>query len=97
MRILRIGYFADGPWSHFALEKLIADETLKVIFICARHDNPDQILKARAKILGIEYFTHPQVNSQEFMEMISEFKCELFVSMSFNQIFMLIFIFFTEL
>jgi methionyl-tRNA formyltransferase len=87
MKVLKIGYFADGPWSHVALEKLFADETLKVAFICARYSNPDQKLKDRAKVLGIEYLTHPQVNSQEFIERIAKFECELFVSMSFNQIF----------
>jgi len=32
MKKIKIGYFADGPWSHKALDKLLADETLQVAF-----------------------------------------------------------------
>ena len=30
---MKIGYFADGPWSHFALELMLKDDTLKIEFI----------------------------------------------------------------
>ena len=87
MRNLRIGYFADGPWSHKALEKLILDETIAIKFICARNDTPDEYLKIASKKYGIDFFTHPNVNSPDFLSSISQYKCDLFVSMSFNQIF----------
>jgi methionyl-tRNA formyltransferase len=87
MRYLNIGYFADGPWSHLALERIIADESLKVSFICARYDSPDPILRELANKYKITFLTHPNVNSDEFIDLVSLFKYDIFVSMSFNQIF----------
>lgn len=84
---LKIGYFADGPWSHQALTKLLSDNTIQIAFICARHDTPDPVLKAEAEKHGILFITHPDINSQSFLRHIGEYKCDLFVSMSFNQIF----------
>ena len=87
MNPLTIGYFADGLWSHRALEKLILDPTIRIAFICARHDRPDPVLKEQAEIQRIEFLTHPRINSDEFLEKIGRHGCDLFVSMSFNQIF----------
>jgi methionyl-tRNA formyltransferase len=83
---LRIGYFADGPWSHRALELLVADADIEVAFICARHSSPDQHLKERAGDLGIKFYVTENVNSESFINAISSYQCDLFVSMSFDQI-----------
>ncbi len=87
MTQIKIGYFADGPWSHQALEKLILDSAISVEFICARYDKPDPFLKEQADIYGVDYITHPKINSDEFFQKMCEYDCDLFVSMSFNQIF----------
>jgi methionyl-tRNA formyltransferase len=87
MNRLRIGYFADGPWSHRALDRLLSDETVRIEFVCARHDAPDPVLKARAAGSGLEFMTHPLINSTEFLGRMRGYPCDLFVSMSFNQIF----------
>lgn len=87
MKPLRIGYFADGPWSHRALARLLADETLQIQFICARHGSPDPVLRARSAELRVPFFTHPAVNAPDFIERMRGHHCDLFVSMSFNQIF----------
>jgi methionyl-tRNA formyltransferase len=87
MTKLKIGFFADGPWSHLALVKILSDETLQVCFICARYDNPDAILKALALRNNLVFITHPKINSHEFLDWVETYNCELFVSMSFNQIF----------
>jgi len=87
MEKLKIGYFADGPWSHRALRRLLADLSLEVRFVCARFDKPDEILKQLTIQAGLDFITHRNVNSQEFLERLDEYKCDLFVSMSFNQIF----------
>jgi methionyl-tRNA formyltransferase len=87
MKKIRIGYFADGPWSHKALARLLADETIQVVFICARHDKPDKALRLVSKERKIEFFSHPKVNSIEFLNLVSKYNCDVFVSMSFNQIF----------
>lgn len=87
MKKLKIGYFADGPWSHQTLEKLVLDQTLQIDFICARNDRPDPTLKLACEKHGISFLTHPNVNSEEFFRLIDLYECDLFVSMSFNQIF----------
>ncbi len=87
MKKLKIGYFADGPWSHQALAKLLSDETLQVVFICARYDTPDPVLRADAAENNLDFITHPEVNSAEFLDWMKSYECDLFVSMSFNQIF----------
>lgn len=87
MKKMKIGYFADGPWSHKALEKLLFDDTLEVRFICARDDAPDGVLRAKALENSINFITHPKINSAEFRARMEEYQCDLFVSMSFNQIF----------
>lgn len=87
MKKLRIGYFADGPWSHEALAKLLMDETIEIAFICARHDKQDEKLKLVSKEQEIDFLSHPRINSIEFFNLVSNYECDLLVSMSFNQIF----------
>ena len=87
MTKLRIGYFADGPWSHKALARMVGDSTIEVAFVCARHDKPDEQLRIISKRNSIDFFSHPKINSIEFLELVSKYKCDVFVSMSFNQIF----------
>lgn len=87
MTKLKIGYFADGPWSHQALANLLSDETLQVAFVCARDDTPDPVLKTKAAENGLDFITHPKINSEEFLGWMNGYECDLFVSMSFNQIF----------
>ncbi len=84
---MRIGYFGDGPWAHNTLDLINQNSDIDVIFICARFDNPDQILKRKADNLGIEFIVTKNVNSNEFIERLNFFQCDLLVSMSFNQIF----------
>jgi methionyl-tRNA formyltransferase len=87
MKKLRIGYFADGPWSHNTLSNLLLDKTLQIIFICARNDTKDPVLKGMALENGLDFITHPKINSEEFLNRMKDYRCDLFVSMSFNQIF----------
>lgn len=84
---LSIGYFADGPWSHEAFKKLINDKEIKISFICVRFDTEDNTLKTYAKQYDIEYLKHQNINSEEFIQVVRKYNCDLFVSMSFNQIF----------
>jgi len=85
--ILKIGYFADGPWSHKTFSKLIKDPEIKICFICVRYESKDETLKNYAKINNIDYIKHKNVNSDDFIFSIKRYKCDLLVSMSFNQIF----------
>ena len=87
MNKMRIGYFADGPWGHNAFEKIIGDESLAISFVCVRYDNQDEVLKAMADREGIPVLCTPNINSKSFLTLLKEYSAELFVSMSFNQIF----------
>ena len=84
---MKIGYFADGPWAHKAFEKIIADSTIEIVFLTVRYDQRDELLLQMAKNKGIPIELSRNINSQEFIEQISKYQADLFVSMSFNQIF----------
>lgn len=84
---MKIGYFADGPWSHLALDKVVSNEQFSLAFIAARFDNPDPILKSKAADLGIPFFVEENINSDSFLKTALDMECDIYVSMSFNQIF----------
>jgi methionyl-tRNA formyltransferase len=87
MKKFRIGYFADGPWSHLAFKKLIADETIEFAFIVPRSDTQDDTLLNYANKHQVDYLFPVRINSDEFYETARKYNCDLFVSMSFNQIY----------
>jgi methionyl-tRNA formyltransferase len=87
MKKIRIGYFADGPWSHNAFEKIINDETFEILFIVPRSDTNDNTLKDFAIRYKIDYLFPVKINSSEFIETVKSYNVDLLVSMSFNQIF----------
>ena len=87
MKKFSIGYFADGPWSHHALDLLLADESLEVKFVVPRRDTKDDILKGLALSNKIDYLEGVLLNSNEFFLKASNYNCDLFVSMSYDQIF----------
>lgn len=84
---LKIGYFADGKWSHEAFKLLIQDESIEIMFVCVRYDTKDITLKQLSDKYHIKYLKHNNINSRDFLNEIQKFNCDLFVSMSFNQIF----------
>ena len=84
---LKIGYFADGPWSHKAFQRLIVDDEISIKFICVRFDTKDEVLLQYCQAHNIDYIKHENVNSSEFVGKIGKYSCDLMVSMSFNQIF----------
>ena len=86
-KIYRIGYFADGIWAYRAFKLLIRDISLGIEFICARYDSDDETLKQYAHKYDIDYLKHPDVNSKDFSRLLKRYNCDLFVSMSFDQIF----------
>jgi methionyl-tRNA formyltransferase len=85
--MLKIGYFADGLWAHEAFKLLIADNNIEIKFICVRFDTNDDVLKGFAHSHTIDYIRHKNVNSKEFIDTVKKYDCDLFVSMSFDQIF----------
>ena len=85
--MMKIGYFADGPWGHRTFDKIISDKDLDIKFICVRYDSKDTIFKNYCKKYKIDYLRHKNINSEDFFNKIKKYNCDLFVSMSFNQIF----------
>lgn len=83
---MRIGYFADGPWSHYALEKIIKNPQLEIAFIVARYPQPDEKLQIYSEQLKVPFLVDSNVNSREFIEIIKGYAPDINVSMSFNQI-----------
>jgi|TARA_Y100000996_G_scaffold388946_1_gene348942 methionyl-tRNA formyltransferase len=84
---LKIGYFADGPWSHTAFLKIVNDNKFDIRFIVPRNDTQDTTLLDFSKEFNIDYFKLENINSDESLKKVSDYDCDLFVSMSFNQIF----------
>jgi methionyl-tRNA formyltransferase len=83
---MKIGYFADGPWSHEAIKLIAETPGLTILFIVPRFDTQDPILQKWAKTLNVPFIPHENVNSDIFIKEIKEYDADLFISMSFNQI-----------
>tara|TARA_B100000900_G_scaffold365186_1_gene340280 strand:+ start:978 stop:1166 length:189 start_codon:yes stop_codon:yes gene_type:complete len=47
MNKIKIGYFADGTWSHNAFELIIVESTIEVDFICVRFDTKESFIKLK--------------------------------------------------
>lgn len=69
------------------MKRLVADASVEVQFVCVRFGRPDQVLAALASGLGIPVLSHWDVNSDAFFDMARSYGADLFVSMSFDQIF----------
>lgn len=85
-KFLKIGYFADGPWAHGAFDLLNDSSEFSIMFVCARFENPDSILRQKAELNQIDFLVNRNVNCPDFIDQISRYECDIFVSMSFNQI-----------
>jgi methionyl-tRNA formyltransferase len=84
--MMKIGYFADGPWAHEAFKRIISNSEFKISFIVVRYDSIDEILVEYAKKENIPLLKHKNVNSKEFLDEIKQYNVDINVSMSFNQI-----------
>lgn len=87
MESIKVGFFGDGPWAHDALERLLTDQSIQITFVCARFDTPDTHLLGLAKQNNLPGLTIENVNSEGSLSILRGFKSDIFVSMSFNQIF----------
>jgi methionyl-tRNA formyltransferase len=83
---MKIGYFADGPWSHLALDKIVASSALEVVFIVPRYDSQDPILKGMAAKINVPFIPLKDINADDSLAIIKSYNPDLNVSMSFNQI-----------
>lgn len=84
---MRIGYFGDGAWGRNGLQRLAELPGVEITFVCLRFKAPDQDLKRLAESRGIDVLIHPNVNADDFFELLKGYRIDLLVSMSFDQIF----------
>jgi methionyl-tRNA formyltransferase len=87
MKKLKLGYLADGPWSHNAFKLIIQNSDVEIKFVVPRNDTKDMTLKELSKLHDIDYLTDVDVNSDHFFKTVKSYECDILVSMSFNQIF----------
>lgn len=85
--MISIGYFGDGPWAHEAFKMLAADKSIEIKFVSVRFDRLDSVLISMAEKNKIPLEISKNINSGEFIERMKTYDVDLFVSMSFNQIF----------
>lgn len=83
---MKIGYFADGPWAHHAIEEIVASKNLEIAFIVPRYDNQDVTLKEWATKLDVPFLPCKNVNDINFINSLNQYHPDILVSMSFNQI-----------
>lgn len=84
--MIKLGYFADGPWSHRSLERIAPDPRFKILFIVPRFDTRDPVLAEWARKLDAPFLPIEKINAPESIAQLKSFGADLFVSMSFNQI-----------
>lgn len=84
---MKIGYFGGRKWAHEAFICLTEDVRFEIVFVVLLFSNPDPVLREMAEQRGIPVFVHKNVNSKDFLEMVAEYKADIFVSMFFDQIF----------
>ena len=84
---MKIGYFGDGPWSHLALKKIMMRRDVEINFICARYPTADEELRRIATQHSIKFYSMRDINSNEAFDAFKEANCDIFISLSFNQIF----------
>ncbi|MCI9486910.1 MAG: methionyl-tRNA formyltransferase [Lachnospiraceae bacterium] len=85
--MLSIGYFGDGPWAHEAFQKLNEDTSIAIKFVSVRYDKRDPVLLRLARENNIPIEISQNINTEEFIRKMKGYQADLFVSMSFNQIF----------
>lgn len=85
--MIRIGYFGDGPWACLALSHIAKRrDQFSVAFITPRYDTQDPALKEWAQKLDVPFLPYSNVNDEAFIQQVAACECDVFVSMSFNQI-----------
>lgn len=86
-RAIKIGFFGDGPWAHESFNRLITYEFVQISFVTVRWLNRDQTLMNLADKFGVPVELTENVNSDDFFDRIKKYGVDLFVAMSFDQIF----------
>jgi methionyl-tRNA formyltransferase len=83
----KVGFFGDKEWAHIALKKMIKDKTLELKFICGRFFPQDNKLQEIAKKNKINFYNPENIHKKKFLKILKKSGAEIFVSMSYDQIF----------
>lgn len=83
---MKLGYFADGPWAHLALDAIEAEPGLEIAYIVLRHGSGDPVLRQAAARLGVPCLVPAKANAPEVLAELASLGAELLVSMSYDQI-----------
>lgn len=84
---MKIGYFGDGPWAHKNIQKVLCDKKFKICFIVGRNNSIDSTLEQIANRNSIDFFSFKNINDTKSFNKLITYDCDIFVSMSYNQIF----------
>jgi methionyl-tRNA formyltransferase len=66
---------------------MLEDNTIEINFVVLRYNSEDRRIKQLAEEHNIPVFSHKNINEPDFLRQLKYYKSDLFVSMSFNQIF----------
>ncbi len=87
---MNLGIFADGPWGLNFIKSLYKDKKFKIDFVVLRRKIDHKIMLF-CKKKKINYFKFKNINNKKSIETLKKFKTDMYVSMSYNQIFKKIF------
>lgn len=83
---MKIGFFSGGYWAKKAIERITSNPNFEIVFIVPRDAVNDIELIETAREFNIEVINCGNVNSISAIEEINQYKADLFISLSFNQI-----------
>ncbi len=86
IKIVRIGILGDGVWAQNLLLQIVEDDSIQIAFLSARYNRPDQKLISLGKKNKINIINIKNINSSDSIKILKSLKCDLLVSMSYNQI-----------
>lgn len=83
---MKLGIFADSIWGLNFIKKISTDRKYKICFVVGRTKKDQKIFKF-CKKKKIKFHIFKNVNSDTSFKTISSYKCDILVSMSYDQIF----------
>lgn len=83
---MKIGYYGDGAWARECFRLVRESEELELVFVVGRYGTPDPELRTLTEEAGLPFRAVEDVNSEEFLEWVRDFKVDVQASMSYDQI-----------
>ena len=83
----KIGLFGAGVWSHKLINLIRFNKNTRLLFICKRFKTSDHEINNLAAKYKIPLHSFKDINSKKAIEKIKKYDCDIFLSMSYDQIF----------